>query len=153
MVVLYEPPSKVPPRVSVELLPGDEFTKFTVVLTDAPGARLPRLCGSGVPLVAPNLAVVSITLFAVAEPAFCTVTAACTFDGSVRVRVELTISLTPPHGVVQTVVEVVIVRSQPPAMLPPSPVAKSNINRLHVPFGFEPLKTEANVAPPAGAGS
>jgi hypothetical protein len=56
--------------LSVELDPGDELTKFTVVLTLAPAAILPRLCGSGVPFVAPNLAVVSITFAAFVDPIF-----------------------------------------------------------------------------------
>ena len=143
----------MPPRVSVVLVAGDELVKLKVVLTVAPGARLPRLCGSGVPLVAPNFAIVSITLFAVVEPMFCTVTAASTVDESARLRVEPTTTLTPPQGVVQTGIAVVMARSQPPAMFPPSPVAKSNIYRLQVPFGFVPLKTDPNVAGPAGAGS
>jgi hypothetical protein len=68
--VLNVPPVYVPPSTSVELDPGEELTKFTVVLMVAPGARLPRLCGKGVPFVAPNFAVVSITLVAVVAPMF-----------------------------------------------------------------------------------
>ena len=112
LVALNVPPVYVPPNESVELDPGVELTKLTVVLTVAPGARSPRLCGSGVPVVAPNFAVVSITLVAFVEPIFWIATAACTVDESIRVRVEPAVILTPPQGVVQTVVDVVIVRSQ-----------------------------------------
>ena len=47
---------------------------------------------------------------------------------------------------------VVIARLQPPLMLPVSAPASSTTYKLHVPLGFWPLKTEANVALPAGAG-
>lgn len=135
------------------LAPGVELAKNTVVLTDPPGAMLPKLCGNGVPLVAPSLAVVNITLLAVVEPMFWTVTLAVTVPAVGRVNDEATTSLTSPHGVVHTAVEVVMLKAQPPAIVPLSPAAKSNTYRLQVPFGFPPLKTDANVADPAGAGS
>jgi hypothetical protein len=62
--------------LSVELAPGVELLKVTTVLTDAPGAMLPRLCGNGVPSVAPSFAVVSETALAVDVPVFSTRTVA-----------------------------------------------------------------------------
>ena len=59
----------------------------------------------------------------------------------------------PAQALLHAGVAVVMVRSHPPAMLPPSPVVKSNTYRLQVPFGFVLLKTDAKVALPAGAGS
>ena len=135
------------------LAPGVELAKNTVVLTDPPGAILPRLCGNGVPLVAPSFAVVNITLLAVTEPMFSTVTVLDTVPAEGRLNDEATTILTSPHGVVQTAVEVVMLKAQPPAIVPASPAAKSNTYRLQVPFGFPPLKTDAKVADPAGAGS
>jgi hypothetical protein len=51
----------------------------TVVTTEVPGARVTLLCGRGVPLTAPILAVVNITLLAVAVPLFVTVIVATVF--------------------------------------------------------------------------
>src|SRR6266550_7127742 len=102
LLLLNFPPVNEPPILSVELTPGVELAKLTVVVTEAPGARLPRPCGNGVPLVAPSFAVVTITLFAVSEPMFLIVTVADTFPAVLRVNVEVTSSLTCPHGVVQT---------------------------------------------------
>ena len=47
----------------------------------------------------------------------------------------------------------VMVRHQPPLMLPLSPVASSLTHRLHVPLGEAPLNALANVDVPAGAAS
>ena len=48
----------------------------------------------------------------------------------------------------------VMVRHQPPLMLPLSPVASSLTHRLHVPLGDWPLKVANCVAPlEAGAGA
>ena len=95
------PPTYVPPIVRVEEAPAVELTKVTVVETEAPAATLPKFCGNGVPLVKPNLALLSITLFAVTLPVFCTVTLEETCVESTLVKVLVTASLTPPHGVVQ----------------------------------------------------
>ena len=95
------PPSYVPAKVRVVDAPGVALTKATVLETEAPGAMLPKLWGNGVPMVQPNLALVSITLFAVTLPMCCTVTVEETSVLSARVRVLVTVSLTPPHGIVQ----------------------------------------------------
>jgi hypothetical protein len=58
------PPVYVPPITSVELVPGVELVKLTVVLIVAPGAKLPSDCGSGDPFAAPSFALVSMTLLA-----------------------------------------------------------------------------------------
>ena len=116
----------MPPAFRVELTPGLELLKLTVVVTELPGARLPRLCGNGVPIVAPSFAVVNITLLAVTAPMFWTISVATTVDASERLNEEATTTLLEPHGVVQTVVDVVMLRAQPPAIDPPSPAAKSN---------------------------
>lgn len=94
------PPAYEPLSVRLELPPGVLLVNDTVVLTEPPGARLPRFCGNGVPVVKPSFAVVSITLSAVAEPMFWTVTDASTVEAFARVNCEVTTSLTPPHGVV-----------------------------------------------------
>src|SRR5688500_8542382 len=49
---------------------------------------------------------------------------------------------------------VVIASSQPPLILPVSPPASSTTNKLHTPFGLEPLKAvrESAYGPP-GAGA
>lgn len=73
--------------------------KFTITLADAPGARLPNPCGSGVPFVAPNFAVVNVTSLAGREPMFCTVIAPTTVEASARLSAELTTSLTKLQGV------------------------------------------------------
>src|SRR4030095_13045991 len=104
LVLLKLPPVYVPPMTRLADAPGVELLKLTVVLTEAPGARLPRLCGNGVPLVAPSLAVVNITLLAVAEPRFWIETAAATLVPLVRLSVEVTTRLTPPQGTVQVYV-------------------------------------------------
>ena len=116
----------MPPTFRVALAPGLELLKLIVVLTEAPGARLPRLCGNGVPLVAPSFAVVNITLLAVTAPMFWSVTAATTVDAFARLSDEVTMTLVPPHGEVHTGVAVVMPKDQPPDIDPPSPVAKSN---------------------------
>ena len=53
------------------------------------------------------------------------------------------------HGVTATVV---MLRHQPPAMLPPSPPVSSTTYKLHTPFGSVPLNT-LKADPPAGAGA
>ena len=71
-------PLKMPLNVRVRfclaglLVPENVIT----VVTDCPGARLPRLCGNGVPFVVgdTSVAVVSLTLLAVTPPLFFTVT-------------------------------------------------------------------------------
>src|SRR4029453_14979652 len=84
--------------------PGVELLKLTTVLTEAPGAKLPRLCGNGVPLVAPSLAVVNITLLAVTAPMFWIETAAATLLAPVRLSVLVTTRFIPPQGTVQVYV-------------------------------------------------
>ena len=98
MVPVKEPPVYVPPAVSVEVAPGVEFVKSTMALAESPGARLPKLCGNGEPLVDPSLAVVSDTLLAGREPMFCTVIVARTFVLLVRCNEEETTNLTLPQG-------------------------------------------------------
>ena len=98
LVLLKLPPVYVPPITSVEDAPGVELVKLTVVLTEAPGARLPKACGNGAPLVAPSFALVSITLLAVTAPMFWIVIAPETVVAFVRVKVEVTTRFVPPHG-------------------------------------------------------
>ena len=83
--------------MSVELAPGVELVKSTVPPLDPPGAMFPSACGSGVPLVAPNFAIVSEAPFAGNEPWLVTVYVALTLVGPVRANVEVTTSLTMPH--------------------------------------------------------
>ncbi|HEY5403036.1 MAG TPA: hypothetical protein VIK24_09205, partial [Pyrinomonadaceae bacterium] len=90
----------MPPTTRVELAPGVEFAKLTTVFTVAPGAKFPRFCGNGVPLVLPSRAVVNETLLAVTAPMFCTVIDACTVVALSRVSVEFTTRFADPHGVV-----------------------------------------------------
>jgi hypothetical protein len=97
LVLLNVPPVKVPPTVRVEA-PLAGVAKFTITVAELPGLIVPMDCGSGVPLVVPSLAVVSITLLAGNVPMFVTVMVACTFPGLVHARVEEVTSLIPPHG-------------------------------------------------------
>lgn len=60
--------------------------KCNTPLAEPPGGTSPNACGNGVPLVVPSLAVVNTTLLAVVEPMFCTVMAAWTVEGVVRVN-------------------------------------------------------------------
>lgn len=73
------PPVYVPPKVSVRLAPGGLFApgKMITFVAHCPGARLPRFLGNGAPFVVgdASVPVVNFTLFAVAPPVFCTVTA------------------------------------------------------------------------------
>lgn len=101
-VVPKVPPVYVPPITSVELAPGVEFVKLTVVLNVAPGAKLPADWGNGVPFVAPSLALVIMTLLAVTAPMFWRVMLATTVVGFGRVNVERTTTFALPHGTVQT---------------------------------------------------
>ena len=48
---------------------------------------------------------------------------------------------------------VVIVRLQPPLMLPTSPVVSSTMYRLHVPLGAVPVNAAASVVLTLGAGA
>ena len=71
----------------------------TTVVTDCPAARLPRLCGNGVPFVvgAARLAVVSLTLLAVVPPVFFTITPTAIEPQLLRTRgVIVTSSLAGP---------------------------------------------------------
>jgi len=97
LVLLKVPPVKVPPAVRVEG-PVLEVAKFTIPVAEPPGLIMPMGCGSGVPLLAPSVAVVSMTLLAGNVPVFVTVMVACTFPGLSHVWVEVTTSLIPPHG-------------------------------------------------------
>ena len=101
LVPLKVPPVNVPPIVSMELAPGVELVKLSVVLKVAPGARVPTDWGSGDPFVAPSLPVVSITLLAVTAPVFWRVTLATTVVEFMRVNVALLTMLTVPQGTVQ----------------------------------------------------
>lgn len=75
MLVEYVPPAYDPeyfsatPAPSKPTLPGS----LTVKVAVAPPARGPQVCGNGVPEVAPSVAVLRVTLDAVAVPVFLTV--------------------------------------------------------------------------------
>ena len=80
----------------------------TVVVAHAPGARLPKLCGSGVPLTPPRAAVVSTTLLAVAVPLLHRVMVA-TLLLPLHESVEETLMRgAPAHAVLQTKVVLLI---------------------------------------------
>ena len=105
----------------------------TEVTTEAPGARLPRLCGSGAPLTTPNLAVVNITLLAVAVPPFVTVIVATVFPALQERTVDVLMSGEPWHAPLQTSGEMM---SENALTLPVSPEARSLTFKVQVPFGF-----------------
>src|SRR4030095_7459355 len=128
LVLLKLPPVYVPPMTRLADAPGVELLKLTVVLTEAPGARLPNACGNGVPLVAPSLAVVNITLLAVTAPMFWIVRVATTVVGLLRDSDDVTIRSGEPHDGVHVATSGVIVRLQPPAKLTRSPDASSTTN-------------------------
>jgi hypothetical protein len=101
-VVLKVPPVYVPPTTSVELAPGVELVKLTVVLKVAPGARLPPDCGNGVPFVAPSFALFITTLLAVTALIFWMLILATTVVEFCLVNVVVTTTLGAPFGVVHT---------------------------------------------------
>jgi len=76
---------------------------MTTVVAHCPGARLPKLFGNGAPFVVgdASVAVVSLTLFAVAPPVFCTVTPTAMSPQFVRTSdvVVTTIFAVPGAGV------------------------------------------------------
>ena len=65
LLLLNRPAESEPPKVSVDAAPGVELVKVTMPLAEPPGGMSPNGCGNGVPLVAPNLAVVNCTFVAV----------------------------------------------------------------------------------------
>ena len=143
--------------LSVEPAPGVELAKLTVVVTEPPGAMLPRLCGITAPLVAPSFAEVNMTLFAVIDPIFWIVIEAATLEALVRLRDDRASNLTCPHGVVQVrSCRVICSCTQP--IVPVSPANPSVTLSFQTPFDAFPfiadsgesgLKLPANGATPA----
>src|SRR5258708_13634361 len=72
---------------------------------------------------------------------------------SVVVRPEVGVTVMPAAPTQQAGTAVWMLRRHPPLMLPENPVKSSRTKRLHVPFGFVPLKAARTVEQaPAGAG-
>ena len=134
IAVGLHPPGQVPVTVTEKLqLPPAVAVQVTVVVpigkNDPDGGEqltvphVPLVVGAGYVTIAPHCP----------GPFGCVISA-----GHVNV-----------HGATGVVI---MLRHQPPAMIPPSPAVSSITYRLHTPFGFVPLNT-FNADPPDGTGA
>ena len=136
---------KVPPTCSV-VEPLGAPLKVTVVVAHAPGARLPRFCGSGVPLTPPSLAVVSTTLLAVAVPLLQTVMVATVLLPLHESTVEVLMRGAPAHAVLHT--KLMLVTDIESTRTPAAPAAETllSLAARHFNWTFCPAAAAGKLA-------